>query len=403
MNNILDILEKRLNSLNWITSVKNVQNMLKVTTQEGIEYICKAEHKENETIIIVKDCALNFCYENKFSNSMTTDDFYRDFIVVGTEAEILKNEICLKSFKKGLTDFKEKNQVFNLDSILDTSVCEQYKKDNKIANLAEYLWNKGYEFSSKYPYPEEVDKQYNYIAERTNNISSVLELRKFMEKNPDINTYLDEKEISEDIDSLNTFREIEYSYKNIVAKTYISIGRLNEKILVFDTEGINEVANCHIEDYKDVYKSKLIEVMFKEIEICKDLNKKMKLIQLLKPGEGIDFDICDNIYDFEVAFVMNDEEPKDNYDKYLRYLAENLDVINVKNKAGNIVVDLDKYVRENIKMFVELFEDDDIENNIDRTMTMISGNSSETVYKKALEYLGVNTIEEEKEENEQEK
>lgn len=170
MNNILDILEKRLNSLNWITSVKNVQNMLKVTTQEGIEYICKAEHKENETIIIVKDCALNFCYENKFSNSMTTDDFYRDFIVVGTEAEILKNEICLKSFKKGLTDFKEKNQVFNLDSILDTSVCEQYKKDNKIAILAEYLWNKGYEFSSKYPYPEEVDKQYNYIAERTNNI-----------------------------------------------------------------------------------------------------------------------------------------------------------------------------------------------------------------------------------------
>lgn len=42
-------------------------------------------------------------------------------------------------------------------------------------------------------------------------------------------TYLDEKKIPENITSLNEFREIEYSYKNIVAKMYIKTWRLKEK------------------------------------------------------------------------------------------------------------------------------------------------------------------------------
>lgn len=299
MNNILDFIEKRFNTLDWITKIKKVENMLKIETQEGIEYICKIEHKDNKNIIILKELELNFCCENKVADSVINDDFHRDFAIVEIESDIFKNEMYLKAFKKGITDFQKRNQKFNINSILDTDLYKQFEKDTETIALIEYLWDRGYEFSSKYPYPEEVDKQYNYIAEKTNNISSITELKEFIKKNPDIHTYLDEKKIPENLTSLENFREIDYSYKNIVAKTYVSIGRLNEKVLVFDTEGINEFINCHIEDYKNKYRSKLIETMFKNIEISKEINKKMKLIQLSEPGKGIDFDICDSTIEEE--------------------------------------------------------------------------------------------------------
>lgn len=401
MNNILDVIEKRFNTLDWITKIKKIENMLKIETKEGIEYICKIERKDNDTIIIVKDLELNFCCENKIANSVSNDNFYNDFIIVEIESNIFKNEMCLKAFKKGMADFQERNQTFNINSILDTNLYKQFEKDKETKALIEHLWDRGYEFSSKYPYPEEVDKQYDYIAEKTNNISSITELKEFITKNPDIHTYLDEKKIPENLTSLENFREIDYSYKNIVAKTYINIGRLNEKVLVFDTEGINEFINCHIEDYKNRYRSKLIETMFKNIEISKKMNEKMKLIQLLEPGKEIDFDICDSTYDYEVAFVMNNREPKDNYESYLKHLAENLNIKENNIKSANIVVDMSGYIEKNIKAYEKVFGDNDIERNVERVINMITGNASEKIYKEILEELGENIIEEEREENEQ--
>lgn len=408
MDNILNVFEKRFNSLDWIINVKKVENMLKIKTKEGLEYICKADHKGNETSIILKDIALNFCYENKFPNSMIKDDFYNSFIVVGTEVEILLNEIYWKAFNKGLDDLKKRNQVFNINSILDTDSYNKFHKDNEIISLIECMWNKGYEFSSKIPYPEIVEKQYNELREKVGEITDVEKLKDFIDKNKDIHTYLDEKIISKSIDDLSNYREINYSYGNIVAKSYINYmeeGKLilNKRIMVFDTEGINEFAKCDIEEYKNIYQDTKLKEMFKNIDISKSINKREKLMKLIAiSGQEADFDICDNTYDFEVAFIMDNQEPKDNYAKYLKHLAENLDLINAKNNAGNVVVDLAGYVEKNIKVYEELFEDTDIENNIYRTINMISGNASESVYKQVLEYLGENTIEEEKEENEQE-
>lgn len=401
MNNILDVIEKRFNTLDWITNVKKVENMLKIQTQEGIEYIYKIEHKDNDTIIIVKDLELNVCYENKIADSVINDNFQRDFIIVGIESNIFKNEMYLKAFKKGMTDFQDRNQTFDINSILDIDLYKQFEKDKETIALIEYLWDRGYEFSSKYPYPEDVDKQYNYIAEKNNNISSITELKEFIKKNPDIHTYLDENKIPENLTSLENFREIDYSYKNIVAKTYISIGRLNEKVLVFDNEGINEFINCHIEDYKDRYRSKLIETMFRDIETSKQINKKMKLIELIEPGRELDFDICDSTYDYEVAFVMDNREPEDNYESYLKHLAENLDIKENNIKSTNIVVDISGYIERNIKAYEKVFGDNDIERNVERIINMITGNASETVYREILEKLGEKIIEEEREENEQ--
>lgn len=279
MDNIINYLEKRFKQLSWIENIKRVQDILKIKTKEGMEYICKTQCKGKQATIIVKEKTLNYCLENKFSNSIVEDKSIKDYIILETEAEIFKNEMCVQAFKKGIADFKKRNQIFNIDTILNKELYNKLIKTNEDISLIEFLWNKGYEFSSKYPYPDEVDKQYNYIAEKTKNISSVEEIRDFIKKNQDMYTYLDEKKIPEDITSLNEFREIEYSYKNIVAKMYIKTWRLKEKILVFDTEGIKEFANCHIEDYKDVYNSKLIEEMFKSMEMYRKTEKELNIIE----------------------------------------------------------------------------------------------------------------------------
>lgn len=285
MDSIINDFERRLKQLNWIIDIKKLQDMLKIKTQEGIEYICKKQHIGNQTKIIIKDIALNFYYENKINDSMKNDNFIKDNILIKLEAEIYMNDICLKSFNKGISDFKERNQVFNINPILNSSLLSSFNKKNELISLIEFLWNKGYEFSRKYPYPEEIDKQYNYIAEKTINILSVKDLKKFIKNNPEIYTYFDEKKIPENINSLKDFREIDYSYKNIVAKMYTKIGKLNEKLLVFDTEGIKELANCYIGDYKDIYRNKLIEEMFKCKELYEKAEIKTELIQSLEPIE----------------------------------------------------------------------------------------------------------------------
>lgn len=264
MDNIINTLNNMFNELDWITNIKKVQNMLKIRTKEGLEYICKLEHKEKETIIIIKDLTLNFYSENKFLNNIIENKIHMKSIKDRIKLDMLKNELSLKCFKKGLIDFKQQNSIFTVNGILND---DKVNINSEIISYMEFLWNKGYEFSSKYPYPEEIEKQYNYIAKKTENILSIKELREFIEQNSEVNTYLDEKEISKNITSLNNFREINYSYKDIVAKTYIKTGRLSKKILIFDTEGINQIANCNINDYKKIYEEKIIENTFKNMYI----------------------------------------------------------------------------------------------------------------------------------------
>lgn len=41
MDNIINDLEKRFKQLSWIENIKRVQDILKIKTKEGMEYICK--------------------------------------------------------------------------------------------------------------------------------------------------------------------------------------------------------------------------------------------------------------------------------------------------------------------------------------------------------------------------
>ena len=82
---------------------------------------------------------------------------------------------------------------------------------------------------------------------------------------------------SEKAKELENVKEIEYSYGHIVAKanTYdikMKLLPLSGEIIVFDNEGINELANCNVADYKRIYEEKIIEEMFKMYAIFEKEN-----------------------------------------------------------------------------------------------------------------------------------
>ena len=92
-------------------------------------------------------------------------------------------------------------------------------------------------------------------------------IRRFMLQNENIYIYLDEKPVPEKAKELKNVKEIEYSYGHIVAraKTYdlkMNILPLDGEILVFDTEGVNEIAKCNVDYYSIEYENKAIYKMF---------------------------------------------------------------------------------------------------------------------------------------------
>lgn len=91
-----------------------------------------------------------------------------------------------------------------------------------------------------------------------------------MLRHRDIHIYLDEDNIPEKAEELKNVKEIEYSYGHIVAKakTYdikMNLLPLDGEILVFDTEGVNEIARCDVGYYSKEYENKALSEMAKNI------------------------------------------------------------------------------------------------------------------------------------------
>lgn len=90
-----------------------------------------------------------------------------------------------------------------------------------------------------------------------------------MLRHKDLHIYLDE-DIPERISELKNVKEIEYSYGHIVAKakTYdlkMNLLPLDGVVLVFDTDGVNEIARCDVGDYSKEYENKALSEMSKAI------------------------------------------------------------------------------------------------------------------------------------------
>lgn len=111
----------------------------------------------------------------------------------------------------------------------------------------------------------------------------------------------------------------------------------------------------------------------------------------------LDIDVYDKDIDMIVAFVYDfKEEPTDYYEKFLKYLADNVQVIHIG--SNGITCDFSKLFKEageKLQKFIienewQSGEFDDDEAYYDMVLcleSLISGNSSESTYKDLLEIL----------------
>ena len=269
MDSIILLLRKKLQIFNCIENYRETLNGCEIKTKEGIKYACYFEKQNDNKIYYLynrhyeKRCKLDIKTINSkyFDENIIPDIF---------ENDILQNEISYKAFKEGMKAFKNRNTNYDIFKILSNEQYLKYSKQNKMDKLVFYIWNKGYEFASRFPDPDVVYNQYEYLRKRALEDIDIDTIREFMIKNKDIHIYFDEKTLPEKAKELDNVKEIEYSYGHIVAKakTYnlkMNMLPLDGEILVFDTEGINEIAKCNVDYYSIEYEDKALSEMTKSV------------------------------------------------------------------------------------------------------------------------------------------
>ena len=276
MDKILELFENRLKDLEWIVNIRKRYKMLKIRTIQGIEYTFSADFDNNNNIYILEN--EYFKKQSKIGQRTQTNKYFNPLIIPDIfEENLLINDMFLEAFKKGMEYYKTKNKIFELDGFFDKHLYYKYRNDKKILICIYNIWKKGIEFASKYPNPDIITVQYELLKKRAIENINIETIKEFMLKNKDIHIYLDEKRVSEKAKELENVKEIEYSYGHIVAKanTYdikMKLLPLSGEIIVFDNEGINELANCNVADYKRIYEEKIIEEMFKMYAIFEKEN-----------------------------------------------------------------------------------------------------------------------------------
>jgi len=267
MDNILNLIEIKLKELNWIKEIHKSFNTLKIQTSQGIEYYCRFNIENNCQIYVLEN---DYFKKRCKIGEITLNSKYFDSMIIPdiVEENLFINDMFLRAFKNGIEFYKTKNDIYELKFFFEENVYHKYRNDRKILFCICDLWKEGKRFASQYPLPDIVQKQYEILREKTLENVTIEKIREFMKANKEIHIYLDEKKIPENARELQDFKEIEYSYGHIVAKanTYdikMNLLPLNGEIIVFDNEGINELASCNVADYKRIYEEKIIEEMFK--------------------------------------------------------------------------------------------------------------------------------------------
>lgn len=267
MDSIIMLLKEKFKNFSCIHSYEDTLKSIKIETKEGIRYICYMEEdKEYRNYYLYnryfeKRCRLGIkTLNSKYFNENIMSEIFKDYI--------LRNEIVYKAFKEGMKAFKEKKCDYDISALLNYNLYLEYIKENKLDKLLYYIWNKGYEFASKFPNPDIIEMQYEFLKKKAIENINIETIMEFMLINKDIHIYLDEKKVSEKVKELDNVNEIEYSYGHIVAKakTYdikMNLLPLDGEIIIFDTEGINEIAICNVKEYWLKYKDSSISEMFK--------------------------------------------------------------------------------------------------------------------------------------------
>ena len=267
---VMILLRKKLKECDYVGSFEeNNLGNCSIITKEGIKYSCYMEEELNKREYFLYNKHFEKrsrigtrAMESKYFDPNIIPDIFEDFI--------LKTEILYKAFKEGIEAFRDRTNKYDIVDVLNNEEYLQYVKDHKLEQLIYFLWNKGYEFATKFPNPDVVLKQYDYLRKQALDRVDIDKIRGLMLIHKDINIYLDENNIPDNAEEIKNIKEIEYSYGHIVAKakTYdikMNLLPLDGEILVFDTDGINEIAKCDVGLYYIEYQNKVLSEMTKSI------------------------------------------------------------------------------------------------------------------------------------------
>ena len=245
-------------------------NRLWITSKEGINYAIRIEWEKNYKMYFLENDY--FRKRAKIGNySFKSEHFDEHVVIEMFEYFILLNDLYYSEFKIGMNYIIDTDINLQSEKLLKDKRYTKIIKNIEVYRCVAYLLKKGKEFSSKYPLPEVVEKQYEDLKDKTIENITIDKIKEFMQKNKCIHTYLDEHKITDNTQNLKGIREIEYSYGHIVAKSYtykisMNLLPLEADIIIFDKEGINEIASCNVKAYKEIYKKKMLEELFNQIK-----------------------------------------------------------------------------------------------------------------------------------------
>lgn len=151
-DSIMILLEKNLKEFECVDSYIENFNSCKIKTKEGIEYNCYLKQDKNVKVYYL----YNSCYEKKckLGNKTIECKYFNENIVPEIfKNNILRNEIMYKAFKEGIKAFRERNTDYDVSLVLGYNKYLEYSKNNNLEDLIYYIWNKGYEFATKFPDP----------------------------------------------------------------------------------------------------------------------------------------------------------------------------------------------------------------------------------------------------------
>ncbi len=107
------------------------------------------------------------------------------------------------------------------------------------------------------------------------------------------------------------------------------------------------------------------------------------LEEILKPKpyeeKEIEVTILDEEYDLGTTFYYI-EGPKDNYEKFMKYLSENIIVKEIWKDDNTLTVGIGEFIKEHVKEFSNLFGKQTEETYIEDVIKMIDGNATESCY-----------------------
>lgn len=131
----------------------------------------------------------------------------------------------------------------------------------------------------------------------------------------------------------------------------------------------------------------------------------MKVIDFMNLTQTFEFDVCDAIYDWVAYLGVHDNENCDDYDKLMRFFANNIEVVDLLTN-GNLQCKVTDFIKEHYDAFLKFVEEENDDNYkpssydefdlegedfydifLNTFENLLIGNYSDLSYTKLLKYL----------------